>query len=165
MLRLATVAFAVALGLAACGDDDEATQPLVHDVGRAMAALEAELGGPQRFFEVNATPQVVNLFVATGDGTGVTPFLYVGDELAPAGDPSMAEGNTFAPAAVQFDPDTVLDQLTEALPESEVVLFTVLGGPDGAVQYSAGVQSKEGGALEVVLGADGAVESVRPVTP
>jgi hypothetical protein len=161
--RLATAVLAVALGLTACGGDEEAAEPLVGDIGRAMAALEAELGGPQRFFEVNATPQVVNLFVATGGGSGVTPFVFVGDELAPAGDPSTAEGNTFAPAAVQFDPDTILDRLTEELPDSEVVLFTVLGGPEGAVQYSAGVRSQEGGALEVVLGADGAVESVSPV--
>jgi len=157
------VALTAAAGLSACGGDDGApTQPLVGDIAPAMTALDAELGGPQQFFEVNATPQVVNLFVATGGGTGVTPFVYVGDELAPAGDPSTAEGNTFGASAVRFDPATVLDQLRTELPESDVVLFTVVGGPDGALQYSAAVQSDEGGVLDVVLGADGAVQSVTP---
>jgi hypothetical protein len=163
------VALVVVAALSACSDDDDArgdeqAMPLVGKIAPAIAAVEAELGGPQQFFEVNATPQVVNLFVATADGTGVTPFVYVGDELAPAGDPSSALGNTFGADAVTFDPDAVLDQLTADLPESDVVLFTVVGGPGGAVQYSAGVQSQEGGALDVVLGGDGAVESVSPVT-
>lgn len=170
MRRLAAAAVAAALGLTGCSDDDEAddeppARPLVGEIGPAIAALEVELGGPQQFFEVNATPQVVNLFVATGGGGGVTPFVYVGDEVAPAGDPSAAEGNTFGAAAVGFDPDAVLDELTEDLPASDVVLFTVLGGPGGTVRYSADVQSAEGGVLEVVLDAGGAVESVTPVTP
>ena len=48
------------------------------------------------------------------------------------------------------------------LPESHVVLFTILGGPGGAVQYVAGVQSSEGGALDVTIAADGTVQAVEP---
>ena len=61
-----------------------------------------------------------------------------------------------------FDPDTVLDGVTDELPDSDVVLFTIVGGPGGAVQYGAGVQSDEGGTLDVTLGADGTVRSVDP---
>ena len=76
--------------------------------------------------------------------------------------PRPAEGATFAADALTFDPATVLDALTAELPGSDVVLFTVLGGPGGAVQYSAGVQSSEGGTLDVTLGADGTVQAVDP---
>ena len=82
--------------------------------------MEAELGGAQQFFEVNATPQVVNVFVATDGATSVTPYVYVGGELAPAGAPSTAEGATFAAGALTFDPATVLDGLTTELPGSAV---------------------------------------------
>ena len=139
--------------------------PLLAEIGPAMAAVADELGGTPQYFEVNATPQVVNLFVATAGGTGVSPFVYVGDELAPAGQPGTAEGNTFTADAVTFDPDTILDGVTDELPDSDVVLFTIVGGPDGTVQYSAGVQSAAGGALDVVLGPDGSVQSVDPGTP
>jgi hypothetical protein len=44
------------------------------------------------------------------------------------------------------------------------VLFTIAGGPGGAVQYTAGVQSREGGTLTVTLAADGSVQSVEPDT-
>lgn len=162
-MRRAVVA--ATLVLAACGGGDGPTRPLLGEIRPAIAAVEAELGGPQQFFEVNATPQVVNLFVATDGGTGVIPFVYVGDELAPAGAPSTAEGATFGAEALAFEPDTILDRLTDALPDSDVVLFTVVGGPGGAVQYTAGVQSAAGGALVVTLGPDGTVQSVDPETP
>jgi hypothetical protein len=162
VIRVAA-ALVAAVVLAGCGGGgDESTRPALADIAPAVAAVEEELGGPQQYFEINATPQVVNLFVASADGTGVTPFVYVGDALAPAGQPSTAEGNTFAASAMTFDPDTILEHVTEDLPGSDIVLFTVVGGPGGAVQYSAGVQSAEGGTLDVVLGADGSVQSVDP---
>jgi hypothetical protein len=174
--RVAAALLAGVIGLTACGDadggDDVSTtatstaaspvRPALDQIGPAMAAVEEELGGPQQFFEVNATPQVVNVFVATDGATGVTPFVYVGGELAPAGDPSSAEGATFAADAVTFDPGTILDGLAAELPESDVVLFTILGGPGGAVQYVAGVQSSEGGVLDVTIAADGTVQEVDP---
>ena len=149
------------LAIAACGGDDTAT-PIVDQIAPAVAAVEAELGGPQQFFEVNATPQAVNLFVATDGATEVTPYVYVGGELAPAAEPAGAEGPTFGADALTFDPATVLDAIGAELPGSEVTIFSVAGGPGGAVQYTATVQSGEGGALDVVLGPDGSVQSVMP---
>ena len=61
-----------------------------------------------------------------------------------------------------FDPDTILDGLDEELPDSDVVVFAVVAGPDGAVQYSATVESERGGILDVALAADGAVARGRP---
>ena len=63
-----------------------------------MAAVEAELGGPQQYFEVNATPQVVNLFVADdGRRRRSSPYVYVGGELAPAGAAEHGRGRRRSP--------------------------------------------------------------------
>ena len=93
----------------------------------------------------------------------MTPYVYVGGELAPAGAAAGAPRATRSPRRrPTFDPATILDRVTDELPDSDVVLFTIAGGPGGAVQYTAGVQSEEGGSLDVTLGADGAVQSVDP---
>ena len=111
-------------------------RPLLDQIAPAVAAVEAELGGPQQFFEINATPQLVNLFVATDGATQVTPYVYVGGELAPAAEPAGAEGSTFGADALSFDPATMLDAVGAELPDSDVTLFSVAGGPGGAVQYT-----------------------------
>jgi hypothetical protein len=152
------------VGTAGCGDDDggPSARPVVDQIAPAIAALEAKLGGPQQYFEINATPQVVNLFVADAAKTNVTPYVYVGGAVAESGASSSAEGNTFAAAAATFDAATILDGVTDELPDPDIVVFTIVGGPGGAVQYTAGVQSSEGGTLEVTLAADGAVQAVNP---
>lgn len=144
------------------GDDDEPVRPLLAEIAPAIAAVEAELGGPQQYFEINATPQLVNVFVATDDANRVVPYVFVGGELGSPAEATTAEGATFSSDAVTFDPATVLDGVTEELTDADVVLFSIVGGPDGAVQYGAGVQSDAGGTLDVVLGPDGAVQSVDP---
>jgi hypothetical protein len=165
---VALVAAAVlVVGAAGCGGDDDdggPVRPALEQIDPAVTALEAKLGGPQQYFEINATPQLVNLFVADGAKTTVTPYVYVGGAVAESGQPAGAQGNTFAASAATFDPATILDAVTDELPDSDVVLFTIAGGRDGAVQYTARVQSKEGGTLDVTLGADGAVQSVDPGT-
>ena len=155
-----TTAALLAVLAAACGgdDDDEAVRPVVADIVPAVAAVEAERGGAQEYFEINATPQLVNLFVADGDQ--VVPYVYVGGELAPPAPPQPADGPTFDAGAVTFDPDTILDGVTDELPDSDVVLFTIIGGPGGAVQYGAAVRSAAGGIIDVTLAADGTVQSV-----
>lgn len=150
------------VALAACGGDgdDEAVRPLLDQIGPAIEAVEAERGGPQRFFEINATPQVVNLFVATDGATGVVPYVYIGGELSSPAAATTAEGATFTADAVTFDPAAILDGVTGELPDSDVVLFSIVGGPGGAVQYGAAVRSDAGGMLDILLGPDGVVQSV-----
>ena len=66
MRAAVAVAVTATLVLGGCGggDDDDAALPLLDEIGPAMAAVAGELGGTPQYFEVNATPQVVNLFVA-----------------------------------------------------------------------------------------------------
>ncbi len=60
------------------------------------------------------------------------------------------------PTALDFDPDAIFTGIAEELDEPDVTQFVVVGGPGGAVQYSAFVASSEGGVLDVLLGPDGA---------
>ena len=151
--------------LGGCGDDDEppGALPLVTAIAPAIAAVEAEVGGPQDYFEVNATPQLVNVFVATDDGATATAYVYLDGELQPPAPPrDVAGGSTFRAEAVDFDPDAVFNGIADELGGPTVTQFVVVGGPGGAVQYSAFVVSSEGGVLDVLLGPDGAVLGVDP---
>lgn len=151
-----------AVALVACGDDDESVRPALDQIAPAITAVEADLGGPQQYFEINATPQLVNIFVATDGATQVVPYVYLDGELGSPAEATTAEGATFAADALSFDEDTILDGVSAELPGSDVVLFTIVGGPGGAVRYSAALPSAEGGTLDVVIGLDGAVQSVDP---
>ncbi len=158
------MAIVAAALLAACGGAESPQRPQLDQIGPAIAAVERKLGGPQQYFEINATPQVVNLFVADATKTTVTPYVYVGGTVAESAPPAGASGNTFAASALTVDPRTILDHVVDRLPDSDIVLFTIAGGPGGAVQYSAGVKSAKGGTLEVTLAADGTVEAAVPGT-
>jgi hypothetical protein len=138
-----------------------ASQPRVDLIRDAVAALEAELGSPQQYFEINATSQLVNLIVALNGATVARPWVYLDGELS-SSPGSDANGNTFAASALDFDPDTVLSKLQAELPQSRADLFFVEGGAGGVVRYSVAVTSSQGGQLVVVVGPDGTVQSVDP---
>ena len=150
--------------LVGCGDGDEdppAAVPLVAEIAPAITAVESELGGPQDYFEINATPQFVNVIVATDGGSMATAFLYLDGDLQPPAPPEAAGGETFRANDLDFDPDLVLTGIADELDEPAIAQFVVVGGPGGAVQYSAFVTSAEGGVLDVLLGPDGAVLAVQ----
>jgi len=149
--------------LAGCGDGDDGSAgfPLVAEIAPAIGAVEAEIGGPLDYFEVNATPQLVNLFVATDGGSTATAYVYLDGELQPPAPPQgVASGETFRADALDFDPEVIFDGIADELREPAVTQFVVIGAPGGAVQYSAFVTSSEGGVLDVVLGPDGSVLGV-----
>jgi len=139
-----------------------ATLPLVDQIGPAIEALETELGGPQQYFEINATSQLVNLFVALNDGAVVQAWVYLDGELSSTeGQP--ADGGTFAAADLDFDPALVLGKIADELPGSTLGSFYVNGDGAGNVKYGLLVTSDKGGGLDVTVGADGSVLSVDPV--
>ena len=128
----------------------------------AVAAVEAELGGPQRYFEINATEVLVNLFVASADGTKATPYAYAAGQLN-SEEAFDAQGNTFEASALEIDPQLVSSCIAGQLPASSQDLFIVEGGAGGAVRYTILTTSTNGGQLLVEVGGDGAVLSVEPV--
>ena len=159
------VALLVVAALAGCDDEQDASPPVaIDDIGPAVAAVEAELGAGQQFFEVNATPQLVNLFVAVDDATAAVPYIFFDGELQPPA-PALAveSGFTFGAGAVAFDVDTVLDAVADELPDSTIEGFAIEGGDGGIVRYLVSTLSAQGGVLAVTVGPDGAILEVDPL--
>jgi hypothetical protein len=163
---------AILLTAGACSGSSGATQtspsttvkastalPRVDLIDDAITALETKLGAPQQYFEINATAQLVNLFVALNDDKLVQPWVYLDGELSST-EAHEATGFSFARTALDFDPDKVFSGLQAALPQSRPDVFFIEGGQGGIVRYSVTVTSEQGGQLVVVVGRDGAVQSV-----
>jgi hypothetical protein len=179
--RCVGAALAVLLGVAGSGCSDDAGSssattvvlgadcpatddpPVVVDqIADAIAAVEAERGGPQRFFEINASDLLVNLLVASADGSEVIPYVFIDGALTST-DPSAAEGNTFSGSAVAFDAERVTSCVGRDLASSTIQAFVILGGPNDAVQYTLVTASAQGGQLVIEIDRDGQVLTVDPV--
>jgi len=146
------------------GDGDSAPPVRIDDIRPAIAAVEAELGAGQQFFEVNATAQLVNVFVAVDDATSALPYIYFDGELQPPAPAlSVESGFTFGADAVDFDEDTVLDAVADELAESTIEGFAIEGGDGGIVRYLVSTRSAQGGVLAVTVAPDGAVLEVDPL--
>jgi hypothetical protein len=161
------VALLVAATMVGCGGDDgddAAGDSFVADIRPAIEAVEAELGAGQQYFEVTANELVTNLFVAVDDATAAVPYVYLDGELQPPA-PKLtgASGFTFSADAVDFDEDTVLEAVSDELPESTIEAFSIEGGQGGAVRYVVSTRSPEGGRLDVTVGPDGTVLAVDPL--
>lgn len=137
----------------------QAPQPRVDLIVAAVTALEAKLGGPQEYFELNATVQLVNLFVALNDGKVAQPWVYLDGELS-SKEGQPASGHTFSKAALDFQPTKVLTQVEAQLPQSRPDVFIVEGGEGGTVRYSVALTSAQGGQLVVIVDKAGKVLSV-----
>ena len=177
-LLAASAVIGLLVPLAACSSDESssddtasggsAREPVeppdfVLAVDDAIAAVEAELGEGQEYFEVTANAQFTNVFVAAGDGTVVVPYLFVDGELQPpAPEQEGATGNTFTADDVDFEPDMILSGVAADLPETSIDALSVYGDGIGAV-YVLGATSQVGGQLDIVVTADGAIVSVDPI--
>lgn len=164
--RVMLLTAVLGVGLVACGGDGSDAEsgeprPAVATIAPAIEALERELGGPQEYFEINADAIVVNLFVAVDDGRSAVPYVYLDGELGPpAPSQPVVEGATFAADDLEFDPDTVLEQVGTELPGATMRRFVVLVGPEGSLRYEVFVQSEQGGRLAVQVTGDGEVLGV-----
>ena len=143
-------------------DPSSTEMPVLDQIPLAIAALEAELGGPQRYFEINATVKLVNLFVALNDGAIAQPWVFVGGELS-SREGQTASGGTFAATGLDFDPTLVLGNVIEQLPGALLDSFYIHGDGQGHLLYGVLLTSAQGGGLDVVLGPKGEVKSVDPV--
>lgn len=148
----------LALLLVACsGDDAEPAEPhpLVAEIPAAIGALAPAT----ELYQVAGTPTGVELVVK--DGPDAVGYTYAGGVLSQGEPLGPADGYTFAPGDVAFDPTHVLDGVTDELDDPTITRFEVVGGPDGAL-YSAEVLSDAGGTLLIDLAADGTVLGVVP---
>jgi hypothetical protein len=163
-IAVAVVVAALVVGCGGSNGDDSGPAVRVDDIGPAIEAVEAQLGDGQQFFEVNATAQLVNVFVAVDDATSAVPYVFFEGELQPPA-PALAveSGFTFGADAVDFDADTVLDAVADELPESTIDGFAIEGGDGGIVRYLVSTRSPQGGVLAVTVAPDGTVLEVDPL--
>lgn len=162
---------ALAVLVAACGGGDGSgggDSDWVGDVEAAIRAVDDELGGEQEYFEVTATPQLTNVFVAVDDGTAAVPYVFVDGQLEePAPVLEGASGFTFTGDDVDIDEATVLSEVRSQVEEATIVALSVEGGStdDGgsAVRYVVSARSGRGGFLDVTVAGDGRVLAVDPL--
>ena len=136
--------------------------PILDQIGPAIAALEAQLGEPQEFFEINATTRLINLFVALNSGAVAQPWLYLEGTLSST-EGVPAGGGTFSSSVVGFDPEVILSTVLTELPGISIESFYIHGDGQGNILYGVLAVSDKGGGLDGVLGVDGSVKSVDPV--
>lgn len=144
--------------ITSCGDQ-AGSEPRVSDIDDALAAVESELSGPQRYFEVSADLAQVTVFVES-DG-GATPYEYTDRRLVPGERVAGATGATFTASAVTFADDRIFDRIRAELNDPAIIDFAVQGGPDGTVVYDATVAGTSGGVLLVLLADDGEILGVQ----
>lgn len=143
--------------------DAASAPPLVADVGAAIAAVDAELGSPQEYFEVTSNGRFVNVFVATNDATVAVPYVFLDGELQPPGPAQEgAEGSTFMATDLDFDPSRILSRVSSELPSTTIEAISVYGDGIGAIYVLAG-RSEVGGVLDIVVGPEGQILSVDPI--
>ncbi|MDC3332197.1 hypothetical protein OAV42_01745 [Ilumatobacter sp.] len=165
--RLGAVAVLFAL-LGCSGSADSAaapnSSPFGLEIRAAVAAIEAELEGTQEYFEITATPQFTNVFVAVDDGTAAAPYVFLAGELQPPG-PTIegAAGQTFTAASLDFDDEIILAGVAVDLPTASIDALSIEGGPGGFVRYVISARSAQGGVLDIVVAPSGAVIEVRPL--
>ncbi len=178
MIRTSSgVVLALCLCVVGCGGDDASSDttdtttdstvvaaplPIVEQIDGAVAALEAELGGPQEYFEINATAQLVNLFVALDGGTMAQPWLYFDGQLTSEA-PAPAAGGVLLAVDLDFNPSKIFSQLEAELPGVTIESFYIHGDGQGAIQYGALLTTSQGGGLDVQLGPDGRIISSEPL--
>ncbi|MAT06782.1 MAG: hypothetical protein CL424_17235 [Acidimicrobiaceae bacterium] len=144
---------------ALCLDGDRADDPVIGWVEPAIELAVDRYGDPT-FFEISADRQRVSVIVAV-DGTAEQLFYCGAAGYVPPSSLGEADGATFGPTAVDFDPDRIFDQLDEELDEPDIGDFAIVGDGAGGVAYDATVQSDAGGVLLVRLDADGSVLGVQ----
>ncbi|NDG66824.1 MAG: hypothetical protein EBY23_07935 [Actinobacteria bacterium] len=140
---LCVVSLAAVL-LSGCGSSKEAL--LVSDIDDAVAAVGKVLGKTPEFYEINATPSLVNLFAADGKGNAIN-FVYEKGKLAQETSVAPAEGESFSAGGMTFSAK-VFTRVHKELPESI---------PVGGVQYRVVLQSEQGGQLAVFVDPTGKI--------
>lgn len=160
------VCFLISSGCSSQGSTDDLAIDLIDE---AIEAVNDQFDPEAAFYEINATPDGVNMFVSvTGEGgsPAVVQARYTSTRgLVVSEDAVAADGAVFPGSAVDFDPDSILDVALEQLSSTQprVFIITATSFVDGEqrvsdrVDYRLVMESDKGGRLVVLLGRDGSV--------
>jgi hypothetical protein len=177
---LVTAVLGLSVALPACSGDDggsastsaastsvkQGTELRVQDLPAAVAAVEAELGGPQRYAEINLTTGGVNLFVASSD-TEELAYYYdsaSGTLEAPDG-PTPISGTPFTLDDLDLTlAPSLVQQLQDQFPGSQVLQLAIVQVEDQGLVWGLRSQSARGGLLNVFFAPTGALLAVDPAS-
>ena len=158
--RLSVFVAAFAFAVAACGggDDPALAVDLVDD---AVAAVTELLGEAPAFFEINATPELVNLFADDGKGNAIN-FVFGRGGLEEETTVAPADGVTFRLDSYVFD-ESIYANVEEELPDSILRAFSVVAQTpetdslEGDELYRVVIQSERGGQFSVLVSREGKI--------
>ena len=157
MLKSKNLLLVIALAtvvMSGCGSSKEALS--VSDIDNAVAAVGKVLGKNPEFYEINATPTLVNLFAADGKGNAIN-FVFEEGKLAQETSVAPAEGESFSASGMAFN-SKVFSRVQKELPDSILRAFSIIGdNPAGGVQYRVVLQSDMGGQLAVFVDPTGKI--------
>lgn len=145
----------------ACGGDGDVTL-LVDEIDDAVGAVSALTGRPPNFFEINATPQLINLFLDDGKGSAIN-FVWENGSLRDETEAAKADGRAFDASKMVFSPG-VYARVEAELPDSLLRAFTLTAdGPNDEVQHRVVLQSERGGQFAVLVDSLGKILGSDPL--
>ena len=148
--------------LAACGGS-KGVDLGVDEIDDAVAAVRAVVGKPVKFYEINATPDLINLFAADGKGNALN-FVWEKGKLRDDSEAAPADGVAFDASKMTFTND-VYAKVATALPHSVLRAFAITAdGPNGSVLYRVMIQSQKGGQFAVLVDPKGKILGSDPLT-
>jgi len=149
------------VGLASCGG--ESTSLRVDEIDDAVRAVVEVTGKDAKFFEINATPKLINLFLDDGNGSAIN-FVWDGGELRDETEVAPADGVSFDASSMSFTSD-VYALVEKELPDSLLRAFTITAdGPNGEILNRVVVQSERGGQFSVLVDPAGKILGSDPLT-
>lgn len=160
-VRFATFVVATALFTACGGNEGIALR--VDEIDEAIDAVVRTTGKSPSFFEINATPDLINLFLDDGNGNAVN-FVWEDGSLRDETEVAPADGLAFDAGEMVFTTD-VYARVREELPDSLLRAFTITAdGPNGEILNRVVIQSERGGQFAVLVDATGKILGSDPLT-
>jgi hypothetical protein len=126
-----------------------------------VAAVEAERGPGQRYTEINATPEGVNVFVAV-DGSDEVACYFTEGRLEPPGEATPQTSTPFTLDGIDLSlGDRLVQQTVERFPGATVVSAALVQLPEG-LRWAVRSRSAQGGLLNILFSPTGELLSVAP---
>jgi hypothetical protein len=132
------------------------------DFPAAVAAVEAERGPGQRYVEVNATPDGVNVFVAVDESDEVA-YYFTDGRLEPPGEAAPQTSTPFTLDGIDLAiGERLVRETEERFPGATVVSAALVQLPEG-LRWALRSRSSQGGLLNVLFSPTGELTSVTPL--